>query len=215
MAPSPSRDSGWQAAAPDTLWQDQGSPLAVSGSMLCLERDFQAFPTREEDGSPRVVDQTAAPALALDLLVGAAFWFPRSLLVCVLGPLPMRLWQPSLFPIMVSHGCAPLAGGTATALPAQLHPPLAGAGGGQERPSAHAMRNEKAQTPHLIHIGTPLRPVTPLCHARSVGTPVPDGVGTNLPEIFGTPVPSQRDSSSAMLEANSDHGKQNTIPQSQ
>src|SRR5438874_680543 len=32
MAPSPSRDSGWQAAAPDTLWQDQGSPLAVSGS---------------------------------------------------------------------------------------------------------------------------------------------------------------------------------------
>ncbi len=114
-----------------------------------------------------------------------------------------------------SPGCAPLAGGTATALPAQLHPPLAGAGGGQERPSAHAMRNEKAQTPHLIHIGTPLRPVTPLCHARSVGTPVPDGVGTNLPEIFGTPVPSQRDSSSAMLEANSDHGKQNTIPQSQ
>ncbi len=51
------------------------------------------------------------------------------------------------------------------------------------------MRNEKGQIPRLIHRGAPLRPVTPLCHAQSVGTPVPGGVGTNFPCAFGTPVP--------------------------
>src|SRR5439155_24380651 len=114
MAPSPWLDSGWQGAAQDTPSLDRVWPLGVGSLQVVVGGGPQARRAPERGGSPRVVDQTASPALAHGWPVGAALWLPRSLPACARGP-RLSQWQQS----------APFPGHAVAWLPLPMHSPAA------------------------------------------------------------------------------------------
>src|SRR5258708_4163371 len=103
MGKAPCHDSGWRGAAEDTPSLDRVWPLGVVSLQAVVGAGPQARRAPGRGESPRVVAQTAAPALAYGLSVGAATWWPPFLPGGPRGPAVSQMQQPSLFP---DHACA-------------------------------------------------------------------------------------------------------------
>src|SRR5260370_13864696 len=95
---SPSHVDVWATHGRGSPCVDQALLPAAASWKAQVPAWQQVLPAHEEDGSPRAGDQTVAPFHARELPVSAAFWLPRSLLVCEPGPPGKQLRQPSLFP---------------------------------------------------------------------------------------------------------------------
>src|SRR5260221_12206420 len=98
MGKAPCHDSGWRGAAQDTPSLDRVWPLGVVSLQAGVGAGPQARRAPERGESPRVVAQTAAPALAYGLFVGAAALWPPFLPGRPRGTAVAPMQQPSLFP---------------------------------------------------------------------------------------------------------------------